>query len=284
MSQRIFTTVELENLKREAKKIRKRDGIPHVEALNRIAVREGFASWWQLQHLSGKAQPASRSIPRPIVRFVMDPKDTDGFDDEFLESRGFARDEDFTDKVAAEQYPDEPWEASGMIAVFRFIEWPSDDFGVILKRIQETFFFPPDEIWFGDEKVPDSAWINKNPSWAIVRDPGESTSNPAEAIIEDLLPELAVELTNGNDEVVGAIAETNAASFWYTQGEVELAEFDDGEDRITFTASIHLDGEQHPERPFNGDAIDVKVSGAAVRKGNGWTFSETEIEHISTNV
>jgi hypothetical protein len=60
MSQRIFTEVEIKNLKREAKKLSKRDGIPHVEALNRIAIREGFPNWWYLQH---KAQSMASSTP-----------------------------------------------------------------------------------------------------------------------------------------------------------------------------------------------------------------------------
>ena len=284
MSKRTFTATELENLKREAKKLRKGEGIPHVEALNRIAVREGFESWWHLQHLSGlKVEPAPSSAPRPIVRFVMDPKDTQDMDDEFLESRGFARDEEFTDKLATEKYPDEPWEASTWIAAFRFIEWPSDDFGVILKRIQETFFFPPDEIWIGDKKVPDRDWIKKNPSWAIVRDIGESGLSPAAAIIEGLLPGLAVRLTNEDERVTGAIAETNAQPFEFDTGEVESAEFTNGEDRINFTALLLLVGEQDEDSPFNGDEIDLTVSGVAIRDGNKWTVAETKVERIETN-
>ena len=42
------------NLKREAKKISRVEGIPHVQALNRIALREGFPTWWHLQRLHGE--------------------------------------------------------------------------------------------------------------------------------------------------------------------------------------------------------------------------------------
>lgn len=284
MSKRTFTATELEKLKREAKSLRKREGIQHVEALDRIAVREGFESWWHLQHLSGlNAVSASRSTPHPIIRFVMDQKDTYDKDDEFLASRGFARDEEFAEKLAEIMDPDEPWEASSWIAVFRFIDWPSDDFNVILKRIEEAFFFPPDQIWIGDKKAPDRDWINKNPSWVILRDVEESKPGSAEAIIEDLLPELADMLMNENGRVVSAMAETNAQPFEFDAGEIEAAEFEGGDDRITFTASIFLVGEQDKERPFYGDELNLTVRGVAVRTGNSWTFSQTEVERVETN-
>ncbi len=187
MSHHIFTAVEIKNLKLKAKKMSKLDGISHVEALNLLAVKAGFASWWHLQHLSGKAQPASSNSPSNS-----DPSSSD----------------------------------------------------------------------------PSSS------------DPSGSS---AESIIEDLLPDLGAYLINENGRVAGEMAETNAEPFFFDTGEVELAEFDDGEDQIIFTASLRLDGEQDLERPFIGDAIDLKVSGLAVRTGEGWTFTGIEIEHISTN-
>lgn len=62
MPSRKYTPAAINNLKREAKKVSKLEGIPHVEALNRIAVREGFPSWWELQHVAVSAT-ASRSSP-----------------------------------------------------------------------------------------------------------------------------------------------------------------------------------------------------------------------------
>lgn len=38
----------IESLKRDAKRLKKAENIPHHEALERIAKREGFASWKQL--------------------------------------------------------------------------------------------------------------------------------------------------------------------------------------------------------------------------------------------
>ena len=101
----------------------------------------------------------------------MDSKDTEGMTDEFLQSRGFARDAEFFDTLSEMNDPDEDeWEDdSWMFDIIRFIESPSDDIRVILKRIEETFFHPPEDIWIGDKKVPDHDWINKNPSWLIVR-------------------------------------------------------------------------------------------------------------------
>jgi hypothetical protein len=87
-----------------------------------------------------------------------------------------------------------------------------------------------------------------------------------------------------DDRVLGAMAETNAQPFEFDTGEVELADFDDDrDDRISFKATIHLAGEQDEESLFNGDAIELTVSGVAVRTGNKWTFSEIEVEHVSTN-
>jgi hypothetical protein len=44
-----------------------------------------------------------------------------------------------------------------------------------------------------------------------------------------------------------------------------------------------LTGEQNEESPFNGDEIVLKVRGVAIRTGNKWTVSESEVEHVSTN-
>jgi hypothetical protein len=41
---------QIENLRCEAKRIRKAEGIKHTDALNRVAVREGFKDWWDLQN------------------------------------------------------------------------------------------------------------------------------------------------------------------------------------------------------------------------------------------
>lgn len=38
----------LENMKRQAKKLKKEEGIPHHEALNRVAKDNGHASWEEL--------------------------------------------------------------------------------------------------------------------------------------------------------------------------------------------------------------------------------------------
>jgi hypothetical protein len=277
MSKRTFTAVEIEALKREAKKLRKREGIQHVAALDRIAVREGFESWWHLQHLSSlQTRPSSRDTERPVVRFVMNPKDVDDMDDASFEPRGFKREWEYPAKI------DEGWD-SAEIAVFRFTEWPGEDLGVALKRIEETFFFPPDEIWVGDKKVPDRDWTSKNPSWAIMRDVGESTHSPAMAIVEELLPDLGELLVNDDEGVTGAIAVTNAFAFGFDDGEVESADFVNGESEISFTASLTLTGNQDPEKPWNGDSLHVVVSGLAIRAGASWTFDATEVERIESN-
>lgn len=44
-----FTDDQIERLKREAKQIKRRDGITHTESLDRIAREQGYQSWWHLQ-------------------------------------------------------------------------------------------------------------------------------------------------------------------------------------------------------------------------------------------
>lgn len=56
MDQMSKTTIE--NLKGEAKRMKKADGITHVEALNRLAKREGFKHWGHLVAVAARATTA----------------------------------------------------------------------------------------------------------------------------------------------------------------------------------------------------------------------------------
>lgn len=44
-----LSLAQYENLKREAKRLKKVEGIKHMEALDRLAQREGFRDWNDLQ-------------------------------------------------------------------------------------------------------------------------------------------------------------------------------------------------------------------------------------------
>jgi hypothetical protein len=131
----------------------------------------------------------------------------------------------------------------------------------------------------GDKRVPERDWHDKNSSWAFLRD----IPSPAEALFEDLLPELAAMFMNENGRVVEAMAETNAQPFGFDTGEVESAELNDGENRINFKVSLVLAGEQDVERPFNGDKLNPVVTGVVVRTAEKWAFAEVDVERIETN-
>lgn len=58
MSERpnVLSPVQLERLRREAKKLKRELGITHSEALDRIAARYGFANWSQLaKHINASS-------------------------------------------------------------------------------------------------------------------------------------------------------------------------------------------------------------------------------------
>lgn len=51
--------MNVERLKREAKQIKRAEGCTHVAALDRVAVREGFANWSLLMRTHNRTQPVS---------------------------------------------------------------------------------------------------------------------------------------------------------------------------------------------------------------------------------
>ncbi len=55
---RHITPADLERFKREAKRLRRRDGITHLQALDALAEAAGYPGWWQLQHRVN-TQPAA---------------------------------------------------------------------------------------------------------------------------------------------------------------------------------------------------------------------------------
>lgn len=51
--------MNIERLKREAKKLKKAEGIPHNEALNRLAKTYGYTSWALLMRTENRAAKAA---------------------------------------------------------------------------------------------------------------------------------------------------------------------------------------------------------------------------------
>ena len=43
-----ITQTKIEKMKREAKEMRKRDGVPHRQALDKVAQQHGYAHWHQV--------------------------------------------------------------------------------------------------------------------------------------------------------------------------------------------------------------------------------------------
>lgn len=62
MSRRAFTSVEVEHLKRSAKKAAKQEGIPHLQWLNNFAKSAGYIDFRDLKH---RAKPGSKAGAPP---------------------------------------------------------------------------------------------------------------------------------------------------------------------------------------------------------------------------
>ncbi|RKG72761.1 hypothetical protein D7W82_39485 [Corallococcus sp. CA049B] len=161
MPNRVYTAADIESFKREAKKIRKREKITHVRALDRIAEREGYPSWWHLQKSSASPSGADAVLNSPdaaptLVRFTVDPKDAESFDEERLAERGIVEDFDFGDFLAEQE--EEPWEFSTWEQTFRFTDWTSKSPEEIVEKVRETFFFPPRRLWIGGKEFDIEAY------------------------------------------------------------------------------------------------------------------------------
>jgi hypothetical protein len=102
-------------------------------------------------------------------------------------------------------------------------------------------------------------------------------------IVENEMMDLASDLMNSDEQVVGAMAETNAFGYGVDVYEVLSAEYFDGRQRIKFKARIWLSGEQDQDRPYCGDAIEVIVAGMMRHFDYGWDIQYYEIESCEIN-
>lgn len=151
MPRRRFNPHDIERLKRDATKLKKRLRLTHTAALNRLAIAAGYASFEELRLHSVPAAPTRDAVaPASIVRFLLDDKDTVGFSDSDLEARGFARDDAFLEALIHERHGADAWDFPSWDCI-RVLHPPSSDPAEVIAHIQETFFFPPDELWIGDQ-------------------------------------------------------------------------------------------------------------------------------------
>ena len=102
-------------------------------------------------------------------------------------------------------------------------------------------------------------------------------------IVEDVMMDFANDLTNSDEQVVGAMAETNAFGYGMDVYEVLSAEYSDGRRQIRFRARIWLSGEQDQDKLYCGNAIEVIVSGMMKYFDYGWDIQYYEIESCEIN-
>lgn len=73
MSRRILNPKEVEHLKREANRLKKADGLKQHEALDRIAIREGYRDWRELATISNRTSPPPAPPMAPETPWVWRP-------------------------------------------------------------------------------------------------------------------------------------------------------------------------------------------------------------------
>jgi hypothetical protein len=111
---------------------------------------------------------------------------------------------------------------------------------------------------------------------------GKGTASPKQ-IVEDVMFDLASDLMNSDDQVVGAMAQTNALGYGVDVYEVLNAEYSDSRQQIKFRAQIWLSGDQDQDRPYCGDTIEMIVSGTMKYFDYKWGIQYYEIESCETN-
>lgn len=143
-----YTQHQIDRLKREAKKLRKTGDLTHVQALDQIAEREGFPSWWHLQHGAGVREDLD------LVRFSIDPKDTESITESELAKAGIAEDPEFLEfLVQQEEDPEAAMDLYTWERAYRFKSWRTTDLDEIVEKVREVFFFPPVRVWVGGREA-----------------------------------------------------------------------------------------------------------------------------------
>jgi len=99
-----------------------------------------------------------------------------------------------------------------------------------------------------------------------------------EQVVEEIISDFAAELTNSDDQVTRAMAETNALGYGLDEYEITVAEYDPNTDQINFEATLTLMGEHDEDMGFCGDTIIVKVSGTLAYSRGEWKVEDYEIE------
>ena len=88
---------------------------------------------------------------------------------------------------------------------------------------------------------------------------------------DDVYSDLDLEL---EDQLSGAIADTNASGFTIDALEVENADYSDATGKLTLEVSLTYQGQQHQERMYHGAAFYLKATVELLRRDGIWLLAE----------
>ncbi len=88
---------------------------------------------------------------------------------------------------------------------------------------------------------------------------------------DDVYADLDLEL---DDQLSGAIADTNASGFTIDALEVETADYSDATGKLTLEVSLTYQGQQDQERMYHGAAFYLKASVELLRRDGIWLLAE----------
>jgi len=164
--QRLITSTDVQKLKQRARLIKKRDGIAHHEALDRVAAEAGFHHWHQVADSAKAFAPTERAYFFGTI-IAMDVKDGMDFHDE---SGVFVEDDSAFVLCGPDMYYQMRVEEGGEVdpsdAAYKadLDEWMMDDamdwmffrlseevkvkdVADVLARVRQCCFWPPECIW-----------------------------------------------------------------------------------------------------------------------------------------
>lgn len=164
--QRLITLTDVQKLKQRARLIKKRDGIAHHEALDRVAAEAGFHHWHHVADSAKSFAPTEKAYFFGTI-IAMDVKDGMDFHDE---SGAFVEDEsafalcgpDMYYQMRIEEDGEVEFDSSSYQNDLR--EWLMDglmnwmffrlseevkvkDVADVLARVRQCCFWPPECIW-----------------------------------------------------------------------------------------------------------------------------------------
>ena len=96
---------------------------------------------------------------------------------------------------------------------------------------------------------------------------------------DDVYADLDLEL---EDQLSGAIADTNASGFTIDALEVEAADYSDTTGKLTLGVSLTYQGQQDQERMYHGAAFYLKATVELLRRDGAWLLAEEGVSISSS--